>query len=92
MKNLKATSDDVAAWMLAEVTRYRTLNQDDAVGQIDLKFGSHFTYENERGNSAISKTVLAAFNKITGDSVVWERAARLWRFREKHDYPGRMQP
>jgi hypothetical protein len=33
----------------------------------------------------------AAFEKLTGDTVVWERGTRLWRKRQDYDRPGRQQ-
>jgi putative transposase len=55
------------------------------------QFGDTFVYTNENGSLSIDKKVLAAFRKLTGDSVVWQRAGRLWRMREPSDEPGRQQ-
>jgi hypothetical protein len=38
-----------------------------------------------------AKKVLTEFKKLTGDSVIWDHGQRMWRFREKHDEPGRQQ-
>jgi hypothetical protein len=54
-------------------------------------FGKEFLHENENGNWAINKDVLAAFRKLTGDSVVWDRSYREWRKRLSSDKPGRKQ-
>lgn len=85
------THEDVAKWMLDELKRVKYLYQETVVYDIESKFGAAFTYENDNGNLAIDKRVLAAFRKLTGDSVIWERGERLWRFREDHDEPGRQQ-
>jgi hypothetical protein len=86
-----ATPESVATWMLGEIERDGDLYQDVAVVDISSKFGDEFTYENDSGNLAISKSVLAAFRKLTNDSVVWERGERRWRKRERSDDPGRQQ-
>ena len=92
MTKSEATAQEVAAWMFQKLRQQRELNQDDVVDYVARIFGSQFTYSNELGNPAIKKMVLDAFKKLTGNDVVWERARRLWRFRERHDLPGRMQP
>lgn len=83
--------DDVAKWMLDELQREKCLYQETVVYDIESKFGKDFVRLNDNGNLAISRKVLSAFKKLTGDSVIWERAERMWRFREKHDEPGRQQ-
>jgi hypothetical protein len=35
--------------------------------------------------------VLAAFHKLTGDSLVWDPEDRCWRMRKAHDGPDRRQ-
>ena len=86
-----ATPREVADWMLEQLKRDDTLHQESAVGDIEDEFGDEFVYENENGNLAISKPVLAEFRKLTGRTVIWSRSERLWRFRERHDEPGRQQ-
>ena len=85
------TPEFVANWMLSQIEKAGDLYQDDAVSEIFDRFGDQFTHENENGNLAIAKPVLAAFRKITKDSVVWERGERRWRKRELSDEPGRQQ-
>jgi hypothetical protein len=85
------TTESVASWMLSRVEQVGDLYQDDAVSQISDRFGEQFTHENESGNLAIAKPVLAAFRKLTGNAVVWERGERRWRKREALDDPGRQQ-
>ncbi len=86
-----ATPETIARGMLGEIERKHDLFQLDAVRGIAEKFGPEFTYENQRGNPAIDKRVLAAFNKLTGDTVVWEHWGRYWRKRKDGDKPGRNQ-
>ena len=85
------TPESVATWMLGEIERDGDLYQDVAVVDISSKFGDEFTYENDSGNLAISKPVLAAFRKLTNETVVWDRNERIWRKRESTDEPGRQQ-
>lgn len=77
--------------MLDELHRVTYLYQQDVVFAIETKFGEPFFYINEAGNPAIDKKVLSAFKKMTGDTVVWERAERMWRMREEYDSNGRQQ-
>ena len=88
----KTTAEDVAAWMLKELRRENILHQEEAVDEIEERFGEEFTYENANGNPTICKPVLDAFRKLTGDEVVWSRSDRYWRPREKGDLPDRQQP
>lgn len=85
------TPDQIAEWMLEELQRDGFLDQETAVGDIALKFGDEFTYENENGNSAIRPDVLAAFRKLSANAVVWDRSERQWRKRQTDDDPGRQQ-
>ncbi|WP_371477435.1 DUF6953 family protein [Alcaligenes phenolicus] len=82
---------DVAKWMFGELQRERYLYQETVVYDIQSNFGEDFIYFNDSGNPAISKKVLYAFRKLTGDLVVWDKGERMWRFREAHDEPGRQQ-
>lgn len=86
-----ATAHDVAQWMLAELTRDGTLYQEQAVWDIQQTFGDEHVYENENGNMAISRTVLAEFRKLTKGSAVWSRSERFWRLREEYDADQRQQ-
>lgn len=83
------SATDVAAWMVGELDRTDYLDQESAVWNIKQQFGEAFVYINENGNLAIGQDVLAAFRKLTGDSVVWERGSRTWRRRAGYDQPGR---
>jgi hypothetical protein len=62
-----------------ELTRNGELRQEAAVSEIALKFGYDFTYDSENGNLVIRRDVLAAFRKLSENSVVWDRENRLWR-------------
>lgn len=86
-----STHEQVATWMLQELQRVGYLYQNIVVYDIATKFGDVFTPLNNNGNLAIRKDVLAHFKKLTGDSVIWERGQRLWRKRQPHDEPGRLQ-
>lgn len=77
--------------MVEELRRVKYLYQQETVYAIETRFGEKFFYINDAGNPAIDKKVLAAFNKLTGNSVVWERGERMWRMREDYDTPSRQQ-
>lgn len=82
---------EVAAWMAAEVRTKGELYQEDAVSVIEDRFGRDYVYDNEQGNPAISRAVLAAFRKLSDSDIVWDRTERCWRLREAGDEPGRLQ-
>lgn len=86
------SATEVATWMVEELKSGRILYQQVAAAQIHDRFGKEFTYHNKNGNLAITKSVLDAFSRLTGDDVVWSRSQRFWRLREKWDRPGRQQP
>ena len=86
-----ATPRQVAEWMLDELRRVGILYQETAVYDIEQNFGEEQVYINQNGNPAISTKVLAEFRTLTGDSVVWNRGDRYWRFRRDFDQPGRQQ-
>lgn len=83
------TATRVAGWMFEELKRERQLFQEDAVNEIEEKFGIQFVYKNENGNAAMGRAVLAAFRKLSKDSVVWEPKDRYWRMRKTADKSGR---
>jgi hypothetical protein len=86
-----ATADEVAQWMAEQVRAHGELRQEDAVYDIEEKFGEEFVYENENGNPAITKEVLRHFTKLTAEDVVWQRGEKTWRPREPGDAKGRQQ-
>jgi hypothetical protein len=71
--------------MLGQVNREGALYQESAVHKISSKFGHRLIYINENSKFAIHKDVLAAFMKLSGDSVVWERKDCCWRQRRPDD-------
>jgi hypothetical protein len=86
-----ATAQEVAEWMLDEVTQKGELYQETAVSEIASKFGYEFTYDNENGNLAIRRDVLADFRRLSENSVVWDPEDRFWRKRKEGDELGRRQ-
>ena len=79
----------IAAWMAEQMRQTDYLYQEEVVEEIADRFGERFTYENENGNAAISREVLAEFRKLTEPAIVWDRSERAWRRREKGDGVGR---
>jgi hypothetical protein len=62
--------------MLDTLSMRNYLYQEEAVYEIHEKFGEDFTYDNDNGNLAIRRDVLAAFRRLSGDGVVWDRSER----------------
>ncbi|GAB1715585.1 MAG: hypothetical protein NTAFB05_06270 [Nitrobacter sp.] len=54
--------------MADEVFKRRTLDQTTAVHEIERLFGKEFVYENENGNLAINRAVLAELEWLFGKS------------------------
>jgi hypothetical protein len=79
-----------AEWMAAQINEHGELYQYDAAEHIAEHFGGDLTYENDNGNLAISRKVLAAFRSLTEGTVVWEQGAKLWRRKDSHDPEGRL--
>ena len=50
------TPEDVARWMLEELTAEKYLAQYYAVAEIAARFGSYFVYPNDSGNPAPVRT------------------------------------
>lgn len=73
------TAREVAEWMFEQFDGSGYLYQEDAVYEIEKKFGESFVYENDNGNPAIGRDVLKEFRKITEGKVVWERSEKAWR-------------
>ena len=85
------TAGDVARWMADQIAEHELLDQAAAAEAIGRIFGTAFVYRNGNGTWAIALPVLAAFRKLTADTVVWERSAQLWRHRMPGDPPERRQ-
>lgn len=79
----------VAHWMLSEIEREACVYQDDVVDRIVKSGHEELLIENSDGNQVLGRGVLAAFRKLTPDSVVWVKPDRYWRFRVAEDEPGR---
>jgi len=82
-------ADSVADWMLAQIQREACIYQDDVVDHLVKAKREDLLTENADGNQVIGKGVLAAFRKLTPDTVVWVKPDRYWRFRVAEDEPGR---
>ncbi|MEW5752893.1 MULTISPECIES: DUF6953 family protein [Pseudomonas] len=82
-------ADSIAVWMLAKIHNEACIYQDDVVDHLVKAKREDLLTENADGNQVISKGVLAAFRKLTLDTVVWIKPDRYWRFRVAEDEPGR---
>ncbi len=75
--------------MLELIHRDSCLYQDDVVDYLVKAKREDLLTENADGNQVIGKAVLAAFRKLTPETVVWVKPDRYWRFRVAEDEPGR---
>lgn len=82
-------TNSVADWMLAQIQQEACVYQDDVVDYLVKAKREDLLTENTDGNQVIGKAVLAAFRKLTPDTVVWVKPDRYWRHRVAEDEPGR---
>ena len=88
MRKKKVSPETIAAWMVDEFKRQGgVLYQSDAAAKIEELFGEQLF----RLEGGIDPKVLKAFQKLTGNSVVWINGERYWRRRRRGDKPGRLQ-
>ena len=83
-------TEAAAEWMVSEARAKGELYQEDAVYEVQRRFGEICVRENDAGNLAFSPALLKAFRKVSGD-LIWDAGNRLWRPREHGDEPGRRQ-
>lgn len=83
------TPESVALWMTSEVEREGCLYQSNVVDYLMREKVDDLVIENNDGSLSIAKSVLAAFQQMTKENVVWVRPDRYWRFRVAEDEPGR---
>ncbi|MCS4508874.1 DUF6953 family protein [Xylophilus ampelinus] len=81
--------NDIATWMLAMLERDGCIYQDDTVDLLARAGADSLLRENADGNVVLARSVLLAFNTLSGEKVVWVRPDRYWRWRVNEDEPGR---
>lgn len=64
--------------MINHIREQQFLVQTDAAHHIEVEFGPEWVYENENGNKAIDKAVLAYFRSIKPTEIEWDRSDRGW--------------
>ena len=84
-----STPSVVVEWMLSRLQKEGCIYQDDVVDYLEKKKFSDLTRTNADGNTVIGSEILKAFGDATGDSVVWVKPDRYWRFRVREDDLGR---
>ena len=83
---------DVARFLLKELNEADGyLYEEDAVDRIEEEYGRVFLVENETGELAIAEAVLDEFLGLTESTIVWDRGARAWRWRDENDSLGPQQ-
>lgn len=81
---------EAAEWMLDQFEEKRFLYQAEAASHLLHLHDEQLAYYDGNGNVCVGKKVLAAFNKLTPDTV-YERTGKFWRDRLPSDQPGRQQ-
>ena len=82
---------DIGAWMLEEIEQGGHLDQFIAVRSIQELYGEEFVYRNTGAEPGNCPAVLRAFNKVSGDRVIWCRTSKRWEMRKPGQRPGRSQ-
>ena len=78
------TAKEVAEWMVEQLPSNDVLYQEATAREIRERFGGSFIYIDEDRNVAIKKDVLAVFEKLARNTIIWDQRRRLWRKLEKH--------
>ncbi len=65
------------------------LHQQDVVDYLVKEGNEHHLKENADGNLALSTKLINKFRIDSGDSVVWVKSDKYWRFRVNEDEDGR---
>lgn len=76
-------------WMMAQLEHDDCLYQEDVVDHLVKLDNEQFLKENAEGNLVLSIPVITQFRKVSGDTVVWVKPERYWRYRVNEDEPGR---
>jgi hypothetical protein len=76
--------------MLRRYEAQRFLYQEEAASHLLHLHDEDLAYYDANGNVCVGKKVLAAFNRLTPDTV-YERTAKFWRDRLSTDQSGRQQ-
>jgi hypothetical protein len=88
-----ATIDDVAGWMLAELSRrHGILDEPTTALEIVRLFGGDFCDVTPEGTFTISRPVVDAFSRLSlhgDDEVIWDGAERAWRLSGRRPSPYR---
>lgn len=87
---MSAIATQVAKALAAEVNRQGYLDHSIAL-EVARRIDPDSIYINDSGNEAIAKPVLSAFNRLTKETIVWDRSELHWRKRQESDAPGRIQ-
>ncbi len=77
------TDQEVAEWLLDEISTREVVFREEAVKEIARHFGEEFLYVNGNGNVSISRAVLNEFGKLKEENIDWNRGERSWRLKER---------
>ncbi len=86
-----ATPQVVAEWMMTELDRSGRLYMANAAETVDAEHGPPLVRFDNDGLPVLQPPVIAAFQALSGDGVVWCMSGQYWRRRRPRDEPGREQ-
>ncbi|MCP3944708.1 MAG: hypothetical protein GY710_24965 [Desulfobacteraceae bacterium] len=75
--------------MQSKLDKDSCLYQDDVVDYIVKLQLDSLLRENSDGNLVLGRKILNEFRKLNGNSVVWVKPDKYWRFRVQEDEEGR---
>lgn len=75
--------------MTGQLSADGSLYQQDVVDYLVRTSNESFLIENADGNQVLSRPVINAFRKASGEGTVWVRSGLYWRHRVAEDEDGR---
>ncbi|EPF7718622.1 DUF6953 family protein [Escherichia coli] len=79
----------MSSWMMSVLSTEGCLYQQDVVDYLVKQHNEQHLKENADGNQALSTKVINKFRVDSGESVVWVKPDKYWRFRVPEDENGR---
>jgi hypothetical protein len=90
-KKTVATPQVVAEWMMAELDQSGRLYRARVADDVAAQHGPPLVAFDEDGLPILQPPVIAAFQELTGEAVVWCMSGQYWRRRRPGDRAGREQ-
>ena len=68
-----------AAWMFDRIRCQEKLRLQEAVFELQRRFGAEYVRLDSDGSVSIAPNILKALRLLTGDSVAWNKSAQAWQ-------------